>query len=328
MTSEHCSSSKSSASTDAIMCYSGVNGKFVIGSSKNSACALGLTGLGNLGNTCFMNSALQCMVHTPKLVDYFLGDFKKDLNFENPLGMKGKLALAFGDLLRKLWAPGATTVYPEMFKSTIASFAPQFSGYNQHDSQEFLAFLLDGLHEDINRVKHKPYIETKEEDDRPDEEVADEHWSNHLSRNDSVIINLCQGQYRSKLVCPVCKKSSVTFDPFMYLSLPLPSTTMRTMTLTVFSSDGTTMPFPVTVTVPKYGRSKDLVETLISKCSLSDEETLLVAEIYGSSIIRFLDDPTDSIELVRDVDTLVAYRLPNDDDGSRLVVFQHQCKEK
>nr|GLL46074.1 ubiquitin carboxyl-terminal hydrolase 8-like isoform X1 [Ipomoea trifida] len=328
MTSEHCSSSKSSASTDAIMCYSGVNGNFLIGSIKNSDCALGLTGLGNLGNTCFMNSALQCMVHTPKLVDYFLGDFKKDLNFENPLGMKGKLALAFGDLLRKLWAPGATTVYPEMFKSTIASFAPQFSGYNQHDSQEFLAFLLDGLHEDINRVKHKPYIETKEEDDRPDEEVADEHWSNHLSRNDSVIINLCQGQYRSKLVCPVCKKSSVTFDPFMYLSLPLPSTTMRTMTLTVFSSDGTTMPFPVTVTVPKYGRSKDLVETLISKCSLSDEETLLVAEIYGSSIIRFLDDPTDSIELVRDVDTLVAYRLPNDDDGSRLVVFQHQCKEK
>lgn len=44
------------------------------------------------------------------------------------------------------------------------------------------------------------------------------------------------------------------------------------------------MPFPVTVTVPKYGRSKDLVETLISKCSLSDEETLLVAEVCFSKI--------------------------------------------
>lgn len=51
------------------------------------ARAMGMTGMLNLGNTCFMNSALQCLVHTTKFVDYFLGDFKKDLNFENPLGM-------------------------------------------------------------------------------------------------------------------------------------------------------------------------------------------------------------------------------------------------
>lgn len=51
------------------------------------------------------------------------------------------------------------TVCPKGFKARIAQFAPQFSGYQQHDSQEFLAFLLDGLHEDINRIQHKPYIE-------------------------------------------------------------------------------------------------------------------------------------------------------------------------
>ncbi|VFQ79687.1 unnamed protein product [Cuscuta campestris] len=317
-----CSSLKSSIDApDADVSCCGLD------SNMNSAFVLGLTGLGNLGNTCFMNSALQCLVHTPKLVDYFLGDFKKDLNFENPLGMSGKLALAFGDLVRKLWAPGARTVYPEIFKSTIASFAPQFSGYNQHDSQEFLSFLLDGLHEDINRVKHKPYIEAKEENGRPDQEVADEHWQNHLSRNDSIIINLWQGQYRSKLVCPECMKSSVTFDPFMYLSLPLPSTTTRTMNLTVLSGNGTSLPFHVTVTVPKDGCFKDLFQALISGCSLSDEETFLVAEIYGSSILRFLDAPNDSLDLVRDDDTLVAYRLPKDDE-SRLVVFKHQREEK
>lgn len=43
---------------------------------------------------------------------------------------------------------------PRGFKSQLAQFAPQFSGYQQHDSQEFLAFLLDGLHEDINRRAH------------------------------------------------------------------------------------------------------------------------------------------------------------------------------
>ena len=41
--------------------------------------------------------------------------------------------------------------------------------YQQHDSQELLTFLLDGLHEDLNRVKKKPYIELKDSDDRPDE---------------------------------------------------------------------------------------------------------------------------------------------------------------
>lgn len=49
--------------------------------------------------------------------------------------MQGELALAFGELLRKLWSSGRTTIAPRAFKGKLARFAPQFSGYNQHDSQ-------------------------------------------------------------------------------------------------------------------------------------------------------------------------------------------------
>ncbi|KAJ1400030.1 Ubiquitin specific protease, conserved site [Sesbania bispinosa] len=298
-------------------------------SGPGEAGSLGLTGLQNLGNTCFMNSALQCLAHTPKLVDYFLEDYGRELNHDNPLGMNGEIALAFGDLLRKLWAPGASPVAPRMFKSKLARFAPQFSGFNQHDSQELLAFLLDGLHEDLNRVKCKPYTEVKDGDGRPDGEVADEYWHNHLARNDSVIVDVCQGQYKSTLVCPVCRKVSVTFDPFMYLSLPLPSTTMRTMTLTVVSSsgDGMFQLLPYTISVPKHGRFEDLTRGLSSACSLGADETLLVAEVYNHRIIRFLEDPTDSLSLIRDADKLVAYRFMKDNGDAPLVVFINQQME-
>lgn len=57
---------------------------------------------------------------------------------------------------------------------TIAKYAPRFNGFQQQDSQELLAFLLDGLHEDLNRVHEKPYVELKDSDGRPDAEVATE----------------------------------------------------------------------------------------------------------------------------------------------------------
>ncbi|KAK6935626.1 Peptidase C19, ubiquitin carboxyl-terminal hydrolase [Dillenia turbinata] len=288
----------------------------------------GLAGLQNLGNTCFMNSAIQCLVHTPPLVEYFLQDFTDEINKQNPLGMHGELALAFGELLRKLWSSGRTPVAPRQFKGKLARFAPQFSGYNQHDSQELLAFLLDGLHEDLNRVKQKPYIEAKDANGRPHEEVAEECWKNHKARNDSLIVDVCQGQYKSTLVCPVCNKISITFDPFMYLSIPLPSTITRTMTVTVFYGDGSGLPMPFTVTVLKHGCCRDLCQALGTACCLRNDESLLLAEVYEHRIYRYFENPLEPLTSIKDDEHIIAYRLLRKRLGLTRLEIIHCCQER
>eukprot|EP00929_Paragymnodinium_shiwhaense_P097776 TRINITY_DN59371_c0_g1_i1.p1 TRINITY_DN59371_c0_g1~~TRINITY_DN59371_c0_g1_i1.p1 ORF type:complete len:2293 (+),score=533.78 TRINITY_DN59371_c0_g1_i1:227-7105(+) len=120
--------------------------------SSSKPIVRGATGLQNLGNTCFMNATLQCMVNTPLVREYFLSSqYTKDVNVDRGIGCRGRLAEEFGHLVGGLWAGKETHMTPQSLKRTIDQFAPQFAGYEQHDAQELLAFFLDGLHEDLNR---------------------------------------------------------------------------------------------------------------------------------------------------------------------------------
>lgn len=142
------------------------------------------------------------------------GVYKEELNPNNPLGMHGAIAEAFGSLLQRIWDPNSTSssYSPREFKQQLQRFAPQFNGYQQHDSQELVAFLLDGLHEDLNRVLKKPYVEKPDWEGGGDKELvelAQKSWDGYMLRNDSVIVDLFQGQYQSTLVCPECNKVSI-----------------------------------------------------------------------------------------------------------------------
>ena len=185
-----------------------------------------LTGLKNLGNTCFMNSILQCLSATYPLTEYFITlRFIQHVNPVNPLGMGGEIAEEFAFLTQTLWRGNYKSIAPKDFKRVLSKFAPQFSGSQQHDSQEFLAFLLDGLHEDLNKVLRKEYIQEQDNTGIPDQRAAQISWENHLKRNDSIIVDLFQGQFKSTLTCLQCGCTSVTFEAFMYLSVPIPNPT-------------------------------------------------------------------------------------------------------
>ncbi|WFD43484.1 ubiquitinyl hydrolase 1 [Malassezia psittaci] len=267
---------------------------------QKKASHRGLRGLMNIGNTCFMNSALQCLSNTPELAQYFLKEAHCDeINTENPLGMGGALAGTFARLLHQLWGSSDGSIVPREFKSTLARFAPQFTGYAQHDSQELLAFLLDGLHEDLNRIIKKPYIEAPDWPGGSDKDMlrfAQQQWDIYKARNDSVIVDLFQGQYRSTLVCPVCENVSVKFDPFMYLTLPIPNTRKWR---------GRVYVMPLATTQPIIQVDVQLLDTAtvanlctkVAELLHLDASNLIVGEVWSHHVYRWLAD----YEPVRDI---------------------------
>ena len=167
-------------------------------SKYDQSVPMGVIGLKNLGNTCFLNSSLQCLSATIPFTDYFLGfNYRSEINTDNFLGTGGKLVVAYAELMKKMWLGDKSVAEPKEFKQQIGTFAPQFNGRLQHDSQEFLSFLLDWIHEDLNRVKDRPYIEDKDCDGNSDETDAIEAWKNYLTRNKSLIVDLFQGQLKN-----------------------------------------------------------------------------------------------------------------------------------
>ena len=188
---------------------------------------MGLTGLTNLGNTCYINSSLQCLSNCFQLTKYFLSNlYLDDINIENKNGTGGKILKCYKKLLKNLWKKNYEYINPDKFNDIFIINEKELAFYGQNDASEFLIFLLDKLHQDLNRANNKEikYISIQEKlENENDSKAALRWWKNHIKRENSIIVNLFHGQLRNKIICNECKKDSIIFDPFMILPLQIPS---------------------------------------------------------------------------------------------------------
>ena len=185
----------------------------------------GLVGLNNLGNTCYMNTGLQCLSNCELLTKYFLEDYYKEfVNKENPIGSQGEIVEKYSQLIHHLWYGNNDCVSPIQFKVAFGKNYNAFADFRQQDSQEFISYLLDALHEDLNKVKNKPYVQAKDlSPGMPEEDQFKMQKDLYLCRNQSFIVDLINGFYKSTVYCPDenCKNISKSFEPFNMITLSL-----------------------------------------------------------------------------------------------------------
>ena len=191
---------------------------------ENKEKSKGLVGLFNLGNTCYLNCSLQCLSNTKDLTKYFLFNYyQNDINLQTTFGSNGVLVKAYSDLINLMWLSKFVKINPHFFRVAFCVSTHKFMNSQQQDAMEFISLLLNYLHEDLNRVKQKPYLIIEEQREKESDILASQRiYSYNLKRDNSIIIDLFNGQFQNTIKCTTCFKEFKKYESFNNLSLPIP----------------------------------------------------------------------------------------------------------
>ncbi|XP_054168202.1 uncharacterized protein LOC128965520 [Oppia nitens] len=280
-------------------------------------------GIKNHGNTCFMTAIIQCLCNTDLLAEYFvMNHYKIDLLRHNKLhakkyGTKGELTEQLALLLKSLWSCMYSSEISSKFKTLMAKYSAQYEGSEQHDAQEFLLWLLDKCHEDLNiaeglkEYKKIPAVSHN----MSDEQLAAETLANHMRCNSSFIHDLFQAQLRSSLVCRSCGKQSNTFDPYLCLSLPVPVRLTHTLIINSVFFDRKPREIKIGVTIESLATIRELRDKISHLLKIPEKQLilLLIGQEFG---LKELAKDTDIVqEVLEDMNEIYALETPKVDQN-------------
>ncbi|KAI5169776.1 hypothetical protein PAEPH01_0991 [Pancytospora epiphaga] len=270
----------------------------------------GCVGLPNLGNTCFMNSGIQCIINCKELSKYFI-ELKKSrelcraTDYNGRAG--GRVMEEWCNLVYSIKEHSQTSV--RMFKEAMGKIYEDYKGNDEQDSFEFVNLLLDTLHEELKTMK-KTVIEIENSNiEIVDKRMVNDKettigssenafWNAFLSNNNTIISKLFYGLTKTALKCTSCGYVRYKNEPFMSLSLPIPSEVRYHPSITlVFEGNKPA----IKVSIPMTLSIEELYDSISDRYSTGLE--LLATEYKGGGILRRLPSTVN----ISDVDKIVVF---------------------
>nr|XP_021511683.1 ubiquitin carboxyl-terminal hydrolase 43 [Meriones unguiculatus] len=303
-------------------------------SAGDGARPPGAQGLKNHGNTCFMNAVVQCLSNTDLLAEFLaLGRYRAAPG-------RAEVTEQLAALVRALWTREYTPQLSAEFKNAVSKYGSQFQGNSQHDALEFLLWLLDRVHEDLEGSAHGLVSEQVWKEQCIPQgckvwkcllagaraflsltltwdtssgpfcvlprlllEDPNRTWVENSATNPGVCVSS-----RSSLTCPHCLKQSNTFDPFLCVSLPIPLRQTRFLSVTLVFPSKSQRFLRVGLAVPILGTVAALRKMVAEEGGVPAEEVILV-ELYPNGFQRSFFDEED-LNTIADGDNVYAFQAP------------------